>query len=308
MSEPTALDPGMRVAVTGSSGLIGTALVESLASDGIRAVRLVRRPPENQDEIEWNPAAGRIDGAALEGVDAVVHLAGAGIADGRWSENRKRLIRDSRVAGTRLLAETLAGLERKPEVLVSASAVGYYGDRGDEPLDERAPRGDGFLAEVCDAWEEAAGPAAEAGVRVVHPRIGFVLSGRGGGLPKMLLPFRLGMGGRIGSGRQQVSWISLDDLVAILRFVIAREEIAGPVNAVSPRPVANEEMTRALGRALGRPTLFPVPASLIGLLFGEMGRATILTSARALPERLERAGYRFLHPDIDSALRAALEE
>ncbi|MBN1827127.1 MAG: TIGR01777 family oxidoreductase [Candidatus Eisenbacteria bacterium] len=298
----------MRVAVTGSTGLVGTALLESLAADGIHAARLVRRRPGGAGEIGWDPGAGRIDGDALEGMDAVVHLAGASIAAGRWNAARKRLIRESRVQGTRLLSETLAGLNRKPRVFLSASAVGYYGDRREEPVDETAGAGEGFLAEVCAAWEEAAGPARDAGVRVVHPRIGFVLSGRGGGLPKMLLPFRLGLGGRIGNGRQRVSWISLTDLVGILRFLIRRDDIPGPVNAVSPRSVTNAELTRALGRALGRPTPFPVPAAMIGLLFGEMGRATLLSGARVLPERLERAGFRWRHSDIDSALRAALEE
>jgi uncharacterized protein (TIGR01777 family) len=239
-------------------------------------------------------------------VDAVVHLAGESIAAGRWTAAVKERIRRSRVDGTRLLAETLARLERRPRVLVSASAVGYYGDRGDEPLTEESPPGVGFLADVARAWEAAADPARAVGIRVVHPRLGLVLAREGGALPRMALPFRLGLGGVIGSGRQYWSWIALPDAVRVIERALADATLAGPVNAVAPAPATNREFTRALGRVLGRPTLLPFPALGVRLLMGEMGRALLLGSARVLPRRLERAGFRFEHPELEGALRGAL--
>ena len=296
-----------RVVISGASGLIGGALAGALAADGHAVGRLVRPGPAVRlGDVAWDPTAGRIDAAALEGADAVVHLAGESIAAGRWTAARKRAIRDSRVGGTRLLAEAVAGLRRPPRVLVSASAVGYYGDRGDEPLTEASAPGQGFLAEVAVAWEAAAEPARRAGLRVVHPRIGLVLAAAGGALPKMLTPFRLGLGGVIGDGRQQVSWIALDDLVSVLRHLLTTDSLAGPVNAVAPAPVDNRELTRTLARVLGRPALLPLPASVVRLVFGEMGLALLLASARVLPARLEATGFRFRNPTLEAALRAVL--
>ena len=226
----------MRVVISGASGMIGTALAAFLGGGGHRVQTLVRRAPRGPDEIAWDPDAGTIDAAALEGVDAIIHLAGAGVADARWSVARKAVIRESRVAGTRLLATTIAGLTRKPRVFISASAIGYYGDSGAAPRDERAPVGADFLAEVCQAWEAAAEPARAAGVRVVHPRFGVVLAPGDGALAKLLTPFQFGVGGRIGSGRQGMSWVSLDDAIAALHFLLQRDEVAGPVNVVGPTP------------------------------------------------------------------------
>jgi uncharacterized protein (TIGR01777 family) len=302
-----AAAPRLRVAVTGATGFIGGALVSALVAAGHRVDRVSRRPPRpGTTDVWWDPARGRLDPRALEGADAVVHLAGESVAAGRWRAAVKARIRRSRVEGTRLLAETLARLDRPPRVLVSASGVNYYGHRGDEPLTEDSPPGAGFLAEVVRAWEAAADPARAAGIRVVFPRFGLVLGGQGGALPRMLLPFRLGLGGVIGDGRQYWSWIALADVVRVVELAIALEGIAGPVNAVAPAPVTNREFTRVLGRVLARPTLVPLPAPAVRLLMGEMGQELLLDSARVLPRRLERAGFRFRHPDLEGALRAAL--
>ena len=299
--------PRLRVAVTGATGLVGSALVSALRAAGHRVDRVSRRPPRpGTTDIQWDPAGGRLDPRALEGVDAVVHLAGESIAAGRWTAAAKARIRDSRVGGTRLVAETLARLDRRPRVLVSASAVGYYGDRGDEPLTEDSPPGSGFLADVARAWETAADPARAAGIRVVHPRLGLVLAGQGGALPRMALPFRLGLGGVIGSGRQYWSWIALADVVRVIELALALDGLAGAVNAAAPAPATNRDFTLVLGRVLGRPTLLPLPAPAVRLLMGEMGQALLLASARVVPRRLERAGFRFRHPDLEGALRAAL--
>jgi hypothetical protein len=301
--------PHLRVAVTGATGLVGSALVTALRAAGHRVDRVSRRPPRpGTTDIQWDPARGRLDPRALEGADAVVHLAGESIAAGRWTASAKARIRESRVGGTRLVADTLAGLDRRPRVLVSASAIGYYGHRGSEALTEDSPPGTGFLAEVARAWEAAADPARAAGIRVVHPRLGIILAGQGGALPQMLRPFRLGLGGPIGGGRQYWSWIALADVIRVVELVLAVESFAGPVNAVAPAPVTNREFARALGRALARPTLVPLPAPAVRLLMGEMGQALLLDSARVLPRRLERAGFRFRHPDLASALRDALAE
>lgn len=298
----------LTVAVTGASGLIGSALVRSLRQDGHRVLRLVRsRPGEGGDEVFWDPARGEIDAAALEGVDAVVHLAGENVGEGPWTAERKRRILESRVKGTRLVAEAVAGLPRPPRVLVSASGTGYYGSRGDERLDEDSGPGTGFLAEVCREWEAAAAPAREAGVRVVSLRTGIVLAAEGGALAKMLLPFRLGVGGKVGSGKQWLSWISLPDVVAVVRFAIESSELRGPVNTAAPGVVTNEEFTRTLGRVLGRPTLFTVPAVALRLALGrDMADDTLLASQRTVPGKLQRAGFHFRHPELEGALRAAL--
>ncbi|HEX2187333.1 MAG TPA: TIGR01777 family oxidoreductase [Longimicrobiaceae bacterium] len=297
------------MAVTGSTGLIGTALVSALRADGHRVLRLVRsRPAPGSDEVYWRPSAGEVDAAALEGVDAVVHLAGENVGQPPWTGERKRRILDSRVQGTGLIARTLAGLAAKPRVLVSASGVNYYGNRGDELLDESSSHGSGFLAEVTGAWEAAADPARAAGIRVVHPRMGVVLGGEGGALEKMSLPFKLGVGGKLGSGRQWMSWVALADVVAAIRFAIGAEGLAGPVNLTSPVPVTNEEFTRVLGRVLGRPTFFTAPGFALKLVLGEMADETLLVSLRAVPKKLQEAGFVFRYPDLEGALRLALEK
>jgi len=302
----TSSSPPIRVAVAGASGLLGSALVRRLAADGHAVLRMVRRAPRGAEEIRWDPAAGTVDAAALEGVDAVVNLAGENVAE-RWTEARRARIRESRAGATRLLATTLAGLQRKPRVLVNASAVGLYGDRGDERLDETSAPGGGFLAEVVREWEAAAEPAQAAGIRVVLPRLGVVLSTRGGALAKMLTPFRLGAGGTLGGGSQWMSWISLDDAVALMELAIHDERFSGPVNAVAGA-VTNQQFTRTLGAVLGRPTLVPVPGFALKLAFGEMASETILASQRTEPRVLTQLGYSFIHPELEGALRAALAE
>ncbi len=300
--------PGARpldVAVTGASGFLGSALVPFLTAGGHRVRAVVRSEP-GTGEVAWDPAAGRIDAAALEGVDAVVHLAGEGLATRRWSPAHREAVRSSRVEGTGLLAGGLAGLARPPAVLVCASAVGIYGSRGDEVLDEEAPTGTGFLADVGRAWEAAADPAREAGIRVVHLRFGIILSPSGGALATMLLPFRLGIGGRLGSGRQWMPWISLDDAVGVIHHAMLSDALAGPVNAVSPRPVTNAAFTRTLGRVLRRPTVATVPAPVLRLAVGAMADEALLASLRVVPGRLQGSGYPFRHPELEAALRHVL--
>jgi uncharacterized protein (TIGR01777 family) len=298
-----------RIALTGSSGLIGSSLAVYLESGGHRVVRLVRsRPGKKPTDIYWDPVAGEIDASALEGCHAVVHLAGESIASGRWTEARKRAILESRTKGTRLIAETLAAREVRPGVLISASAAGFYGDRGDEELTEESGGGEGFLADVCQAWERAAEPAREAGIRLVHLRSGMVLSPHGGAVEKMLLPFRLGLGGKIGSGRQWVSWIGLEDTIEAICFLLQNESISGPVNVVSPEPVTNADFTQSLARVLRRPAVLPIPVWAISLLFGEMGRSTLLSSTRLLPKKLEESGFLFARPSLEQALRHELGE
>ena len=298
----------MRVAVSGSTGLVGSEAVASLSAAGHDVVRLVRRDPApGEKAVRWDTGKREVDAAGLEGIDAVVHLAGENIASGRWNAARKAAIRDSRVNGTRLLCETLAGLARPPKTFVSASAVGYYGDRGEESLTEGIPHGTGFLAEVCREWEAASAPAARKGIRVVTLRIGMVLSPKGGALARMLPLFRAGLGGVIGGGRQYVSWVALDDLPNILLHALQRGDLSGPVNAVAPRPVTNREFTEALGKALSRPTPLPVPAFALRLAVGrEMADGLLLASARVLPRRLEETGYRFRFPELGGALRHLL--
>lgn len=306
------MDGRVRVAVTGATGLIGRALVESLTADGHLVTRILRRPPDpgtvpdGTDHVLWDPAAGRIDAAGLEGVDAVIHLAGEPIASHRWTAEQKARIRDSRVAGTRLLARTLAGLDQPPRVLVSGSAIGVYGDRGDDVVDETASPGDDFLAQVCVEWEAATEEAADAGIRVAHARTGIVLSGRGGALARMLPLFRLGLGGRLGSGRQWWSWISLTDEVAALRWLVDHD-VTGPVNLTAPSPVTNAEFTRTLARVLHRPAVVPAPRFALGLVLGrELADALLFTSARVLPVRLGESGFTFAHDDLATALAAEL--
>ena len=301
-------DPGspLRVAVTGASGLIGSALVRRLEGEGHAVLRMVRREPRGPGEIRWDPAAGFVDAAGLEGVDAVVNLAGENVGE-RWTDARKRRIRQSRGDATRLLATTLAGLARKPRVLVNASAVGIYGERGDEVLTEASAPGGGFLAGVVREWEAATQPAADAGIRVVMTRFGVVLSAKGGALAKMLTPFKLGVGGPLGSGRQWMPWISLDDVAAVIDRAIHDERLSGPVNVVAGT-VTNAELAHALGRVLHRPALFPVPAFALKLALGEMAEETALVSQRVEPEVLRRLGHTFLHPELEGALQAAVRE
>ncbi|MEU5050905.1 TIGR01777 family oxidoreductase [Streptomyces sp. NPDC021096] len=296
----------MRVAITGSGGLIGRALVRSLESDGHRVVRLVRRPPRHPDEVEWDPARQWVDTRRLAGCEAVVHLAGAGVGDHRWTEAYKKEIRDSRVLGTAAIAEAVASLDTPPRVLLSASATGFYGDTGDRPVDESTPPGDGFLARVCQDWEEATGAATEAGVRTVLLRTGLVVS-RGGGAWGRLFPLvKLGLGGRLGSGRQYWSFIALHDHVAALRHLLDSPALSGPVNLTAPHPVTNREATEATGRVLKRRTPFPAPAPALRLALGEMA-TEVLASCRVLPRRLLDSGFDFAYPDIESAVRAALD-
>lgn len=299
----------MRVAVTGSHGLIGSALVSDLRQQGHQVSPMVRgRPAPGSDEVAWDPAAGTIDAAALEGHDAVVNLAGVGIGDHRWSVAHKAAVLESRTKGTDLLARTLASLERPPAVLAQASAVGYYGHRGNEELTEESGPGSGFLSEVVQQWEAAAAPAAEAGIRVAAFRSGIVLSPSGGALKKQLTPFRLGVGGKLGTGRQWVSWISIGDEVAAICHLLQTPSLVGPVNLTAPNPVTNADFTRTLGRVLRRPTVAPVPNVALNVLFGkEMVTDMILGSQRVLPVRLPASGFTFRDPDLEPALRAMLE-
>ena len=300
----------MRVAITGSTGLVGSEVVTALAAAGHEVVRLVRRvPAPGEKAVRWDPGKGKVDTAGLEGFDAVIHLAGENVGTGRWTAARKAAIRDSRVNGTRLLCDTLAGLARPPKTLVCASAIGIYGDRGEESLTEESPPGTGFLAEVCREWEAASESAARKGIRVVTLRIGVVLSPNGGALPRMLPLFRAGLGGVIGGGRQYVSWVALDDLPLIILHALQCDDLSGPVNAVAPRPVTNRELTQALGKALSRPTPLPVPAFALRLAVGrEMADALLLASARVVPRRLEETGYRFRFPELPAALRRLLSK
>ncbi len=296
----------MKLIVTGSSGLVGSALLPALSESGHEVTRLVRDPSATGSVIQWDPALENIDRAHLEGFDGVVHLAGESIASGRWTKAKKQRIRDSRVKGTRLLAKALANLEKPPKVLVCASAVGYYGDRGDEVLDEQSPAGNSFLADVCKEWEEAAAAARDKGIRVVHLRIGIVLSRDGGALQKMLLPFKIGAGGVVGNGSQYWSWIALDDVVGAIQHALTDDSLSGPVNCVAPDPPTNREFTKALGRVLNRPTVLPVPAFGARLLLGEMGTELLLASTRVVPKKLQAAGYPFRHAGLEDALRHAL--
>lgn len=295
----------MLIAVSGSSGLVGSTLLPFLTTGGHRVTRLVRRPASG-DEVAWDIAQGVKDLSRLEGVDAVVHLAGENIAAARWTAARKEEIRRSRVEGTRRLCESLARLSRRPKALVSASAIGFYGNRGDEILREDSAPGSDFLAQVCREWEAATEPASRAGIRAVQLRFGMILSPAGGALKKMLLPFKLGAGGRIGSGRQFMSWIGIDDAVGAIHHAIVTESLQGPVNAVSPTPVTNTEYTRTLARVLSRPAIAPMPAFAARLAFGEMADALLLASQRVLPTRLQTTGYRFRYPELEGALRHLL--
>lgn len=302
----------MTVAVTGAGGLIGSALRQSLVRDGHTVLRLVRRPAAGEDEIQWDPLGGSVDSERLAGVDAVVHLAGAGVGDHRWSASYKRQIRDSRVLGTRTLARALAGLDPAPRVLVSGSAIGYYGDGGAEggraaTVDESSPPGEGFLAQVVVAWEAAAAPAADAGIRVVHSRSGLVVSGRGGAWGRLWPLFRLGLGGRLGNGQQYWSFVSLADEVRALRQMIDDDTMSGAYNVTAPNPATNAEVTAEMGRLMHRPTVAHVPSFVLKTVLGEMSQE-VLGSLRVLPTRLLASGFTFEHPTLRQALEAALAD
>ena len=296
----------MKILISGSHGLVGSALTKSLSAQDHEVFQLVRRLPDSESEIEWNPDRYSIAIARLEGFDAVIHLAGESIAEGRWTDEKKQRIRDSRVKGTKLLSDALANLTSPPKTLICASAIGYYGDRGDEVLTEQSPPGEDFLSEVCVEWEQATQLASEKGIRVVNARFGIILSEDGGALAKMLTPFRIGIGGRIGSGKQWMSWIALDDVIGGIEYALANESLRGPVNFVAPTPVRNIEFTKVLGKVLSRPTLFPVPEFGVRLAFGEMADALLLSSQRVEPQRLKAAGYPFKYEVLGPALRHVL--
>ncbi|MFZ5477886.1 MAG: TIGR01777 family oxidoreductase [Myxococcota bacterium] len=291
----------LRVAVTGATGLVGTQLCAAMEARGDTVLRVVRRG----EGVRWDPAAGEIDAAALEGVDAVVHLAGAPIGR-RWTPEVKRDVLESRARGTEVLCSALVSLATPPKVLVSASAVGWYGDRGDEPLDESSAPGTGFQAEVCGAWEAATAVAEGAGIRVVRTRLGVVISAKGGALPRMLTPFRLGLGGPVGSGRQWFPWVALDDVVGAILFCVGDASLRGPVNLMAPEPVRQREFARALGQVLGRPAVIPLPAPAVRVMFGEMGEELLLGGQRARPVKLRAHGYAFARPTLEAHLRAEL--
>jgi len=297
----------MKIAVSGASGLVGTALLPALRSAGHDVLRLVRGGTAGEpNSIGWEPDTGFINNIKINGVKGIVHLAGDNIAEGRWTSDKKKLIRDSRVVGTRLLAETAAKLSPLPQVFITASATGYYGDRGEEILTEDSSHGADFLATVCQEWEAAAQAAKDAGIRVVHLRFGVILTPQGGALAKMLTPFKAGMGGPAGKGEQYLSWISLDDAVGVILHALTHPEISGPVNAVSPEPIKNKDFAHALGHAIGRPAAVPIPAFALKLAFGEMAEATLLASQRVKPQKLLASGYTYRHPDLASTLQEML--
>lgn len=297
----------MRIVVSGASGLLGTALTAFLRAGGHDVVRLVRGVPSDPTEVAWDPSStGTIDEVALAGADAFVHLSGESVSDGRWTDERRRRIIESRTKTTALIARTIANVEKKPSVLLSASAIGFYGSRGEEQLDETSTTGSDFLADVCRQWEASTMAASEAGVRTVHLRFGVVLSAKGGALTKLVPIFKMGLGGRIGDGRQFMSWVSLADAIHATHFALFDPSLSGPVNVVSPNPVTNRALASVLGKVLGRPSFFPVPKAAIDLAFGEMGRETVLASQRVAPRKLLAAGYRFEHETLESALRFEL--
>jgi len=298
----------MKILVSGAHGLVGKALTKSLTTDGYELVSLVRRERVvGNPEIEWDPHQGSIDAAHLEGFDAVVHLAGENIASGRWSNEKKQKIRDSRVQGTTLLSETLSRLARPPATFISASAIGYYGDRGNETLTEKSGPGSDFLSKVCVEWEQATRSAEAKGIRTVHARFGIILDPKGGALEKMLTPFRMGIGGRVGDGNQWMSWITLADVIGGLTYLLEKSQLQGAVNFVSPNPVTNAEFTKALGNVLSRPTLFPVPAFAARVAFGEMADALLLSSAKVEPVALTDEGFQFQYPKLPQALGKILK-
>jgi len=301
---PYAQQPSLKILVSGASGMIGSALTTFLSCAGNQVQTLVRRPPRLESpEIFWDPYHQELDKASIESLDAVVHLAGENIGAGSWTSARKELIRKSRIEGTAFLAQTLASLKHPPKVFVVSSAIGFYGDRGEEELTEESPVGKGYLPETCQAWEDAVEPARKAGIRVVNLRTGIVLARNTGALAKMLPPFYAGAGGPMGSGDQWMSWISLEDLVGIFHYAINNPNLSGPVNATAPWPVTNKAFAKTLGRVLGRPALFPLPAFMVKALFGEMGQTLLLEGQKVKPAKLTAAGFEFFYPDLETALK-----
>lgn len=295
----------MKILVTGSHGLVGSCLVPALEDAGHTVTRLVRSDgTPKEKEINWDPLAGSIEQNKLGNPDGIVHLAGENIATGRWTAKKKALIYDSRVKGTRFLAKVLSCLDHKPKVFISASAVGFYGDRRNEVLNEESPSGSGFLAETCREWEAASESARNAGIRVVYLRFGVILSNKGGALAKMLPPFKLGLGGKIGNGKQYMSWVSISDVVGAVQHVLNNTDIKGPINIVAPQPVTNKEFTQILGKVLAKPTFFSMPGFAARLAFGEMARELLLASTRVEPALLKASGYTFQHPELENALRS----
>lgn len=292
----------MKIAIAGASGLVGSALIPALTANDVAITRLVRHPPK-AGEIEWHPNQDQVHTKGLEGFDVIINLAGENLASGRWTDDLKRKIRDSRVSGTHLLSEALAKLTSRPSVFVCASATGIYGDRDDEVLDEQSESGGGFLAGVCREWEKACEPAIKAGVRVVNLRLGPILAREGGMLAKLLTPFKMGMGGKVGTGKQYISWVALEDAVNAIKLAIADQSIQGPLNVVSPNPVTNEEFTKTLGHVLNRPTALHMPAFAARLAFGEMADEMLLVSQRVMPKKLVAAGFQFQFPDVEKAIR-----
>ena len=292
----------MKIAIAGSSGLVGSALIPILQSDGNQITRLVRSSPK-PGEIEWHPNQDEVNPQRLEGFETIINLAGENIAGGRWTDEQKRKIRVSRINGTHLLSESIAKMTSKPGAFICASATGIYGDRDDETLDEQSETGGGFLAGVCREWEQATEPASKAGVRVVNLRMGPILARDGGMLSKLLTPFKMGMGGKVGSGKQYISWVALDDAVNAIKLAIDDKSIQGPINIVSPNPVTNEEFTKTLGHVLNRPTALAMPAFAARLAFGEMADEMLLASQKVMPKRLTAAGFQFQYPQLESAMR-----
>src|SRR5438874_3256963 len=297
----------MKVLITGASGLIGTALQKSFVDKGYEMLLASRSEPEDEHDIQWDVETGFTEPEKLEGIDAVVHLAGESVGGLRWTEEKKKAIRDSRVLGTRNVVDALSKLRDRPKVLVAASAIGFYGERGDEELTESSAAGDTFLAEVSKAWEAESRRAEDAGIRTVLLRTGIVLSKNGGALASMMLPFKLGLGGVVGSGNQWMSWIALDDHVAVIEYAIENESLRGAVNSTSPNPVTNKDFTKTMGEVLSRPTFLPLPEFAVSMIFGEMGDELLLTSTRVAPKRLEDAGFEFKYPDLKSAIEHAVE-
>lgn len=297
----------MKILMSGANGLIGNALSKSLTRDGHEIVKLVRRERSvGAPEVEWHPNQELIDASQLEDFDVVVHLAGESIASGRWSDEKKKKIVESRVKGTTLLSRAISGLKKPPHLFISASAIGFYGNRGDELLTEESAPGNDFLANVCIKWEDSAKFAESAGIRTIKVRFGIILDTEGGALEKMLTPFRMGVGGKVGDGQQWMSWIALEDVVSGLRFLMEESSLTGPVNFVAPKPVRNAEFTKTLGSVLSRPTIFPLPAFAARLALGEMADGLLLSSAKVAPEKLQRAGFTFKYPDLRTALQSIL--
>ncbi len=297
----------MKILISGSSGLVGTSLRTHFLKKEDQVFCLVRKKENlSPDEIFWNPSAGQIDAARCEGFDVVIHLAGENIAGSRWTPARKQKIKDSRELGTSLLAKTLAGLKQKPKLLISASATGFYGNRGDEQLTEQSPAGSGFLPEVCQAWEQSTEVATQAGIRVVFLRLGIVLAPNGGALDKMLFPFKWGFGGVLGSGNQYWSWIALEDVIGMVDFIISQNSLEGPVNVVSVKPATNREFTKTLASVLKRPSFLPVPAFMAHLALGEMADELLLASTRVVPDKILKVGYQFLHENLKEYLQKVL--